>query len=833
MRVPLSWLREYVDFDWPADELAARLTMLGMEVQAIEQVGEGWSQVVVGRLLEVAPHPGADRLSLTRVEVGDGGAPLAIVCGATNIAVGQRVPVALPGAVLPGGRRIEVTRIYGAESHGMLCSGAELGLTTDADGILILANDGAAGPAVGTPLEKVVGDTVIDVDVKPNRGDALSLVGLAREVAALTGGRVRWPAVALPESGDETRAHLAVSVEAPELCPRFVGRWVDGLVVGPSPLTVQLRLGAAGMRPVSNVVDASNYVMLELGKPIHNFDAAAVAEGRIVVRRAGDGERIETLDHVERVLTPDTLLIADPRAPLGIAGVMGGAGSEVSAATTAVIVESAIFDPVSIRRTAQRFSLRSEASQRFERGQEWRLARLGADRTAQLLAEWAGGRPAVGVVDTSAREQPPRRVPFRPARVNRLLGTDLAPGRMSELLARAEIESAPAMDREPVPVIDGDDGLAVAADDGALVAIVPGHRRDIGIEADIAEEVARLDGYDRVPALLPTSATPVYRPDPRRFIDGARELLAGRGLVEVLTEELLAADDHARLGHADGDPPTIRLANPVSADRLELRRSLLPGLLRALAGNERRRREQVAIFELGPIHAYVDGEPWQADRLGIVLAGQWQAPSWVQPPRAADVEDVKGIVEWLVERATRRRVEYVPATAQAGVEHPNRIAEINVIADAGTAVGGGRVGEIDPRLLRAYDIRAEHVPFAILDVAALAALVQPASVGELSRLPAVERDIAVVVGESTSHAQVAALIRGAAGPTLEELTLFDRYQGPPLGPDEVSLAYRLRLRPADRPLTEAEVEPIMAAVGAALRDGIGARIRGAQEGSSA
>ncbi|HEY7598708.1 MAG TPA: phenylalanine--tRNA ligase subunit beta, partial [Candidatus Limnocylindrales bacterium] len=664
------------------------------------------------------------------------------------------------------------------------------------------------------------------------RGDALSLVGLAREVAALTGGQVRWPHITVPESGDATADHLAVEVEAPDLCPRFVGRWVDALAIGPSPLRTQLRLAAAGMRPVSNAVDASNYVMLELGKPIHNFDAAAVADGRIIVRRARGAEQLETLDHVARTLTVDDLLIADARGPLGLAGVMGGAGSEVGAATRAVIVESAIFDPIAIRRTAQRYSLRSEASQRFEKGQEWRLARVGADRTAQLLAEWAGGRPAVGVVDTDPTDQPARQVAFRPQRVNRLLGTELPAARMRELLARVDIETAPAAPTQQVPLIDGPAPLAAAAGEGTLLATVPGHRRDIAIEADVAEEVARLNGYDEVPALLPQSATPVYRPDPRRFVDDARELLSGRGLVEVLTEELIAPLDHARLGLAEVDQRTIRLANPLSADRSELRRSLLPGLLRALAGNERRRRDGVAILEVGAIHAYRDDAPWQAERLGILLAGDWQPVGWAQPARPADLEDVKGIVEWLVARVARRSVEYSPATADAGVEHPNRTASVRIIGADEPEADMGRVAEVDPRLLRAYDIRAEHVPFALLDVAALAKLARPAAVSGLSRLPAIERDIAVVVDESTGHAQVATLIRDAAGPHLDGLTLFDRYQGPPLGPQEVSLAYRLRLQPHDRPLAETEIEQLMAAVAAALRDHLGARIRGAQEGSS-
>ena len=364
MRVPLSWLRDYVDIQLTPEQLAERLTLLGMEVKSLERWGEDWQNVVVGELLTVERHPRADRLSLTTVTIGSG-EPLEIVCGATNIAPGQRVPVALPGAVLPGGRTIERTEKMGATSNGMLCSGDELRLTGDADGILILP----AEAPLGAPILDLYGDVVLDVDVKPNRGDALSLVGLAREVAAVTGAEIRFPDTDPTETGEPVERSLAVEVEQRALCTRFVARRVTGVTVGPSPDHVQMRLIAAGQRPVSNVVDVSNYVMLELGKPIHTFDAAAVHEGRIIVRLARPLERFETLDHVDRELDPDTLLIADPAGPLGIAGVMGGAASEVSDSTTDVIVESAIFDPVSIRRTAFRYALRSEASLRFEKGQ--------------------------------------------------------------------------------------------------------------------------------------------------------------------------------------------------------------------------------------------------------------------------------------------------------------------------------------------------------------------------------------------------------------------------------------------------------------------------------
>ena len=796
MKVPLSWLRDYVDFDLPPERLAERLTLLGMEVGSIEKIGADWTSVVIGELLEVGPHPNADRIQLTKVRVSDTDAPLQIVCGAHNIAAGQRVPVALPGAVLPGNKRIGVSTIQGTESQGMLCSGAELGLSADSDGILIL--DGL-NTQLGQPLSDVVGDVVLDIDVKPNRGDALSMIGLAREVAAISGTKVRWPEIVVPESGDSTDDHVWVEVADKRLCTRFVARYVDGLRIGPSPVKIQLRLSAAGMRPVSNAVDASNYVMLEMGKPIHVFDAASVSGGTIIVRPAHDGEQLETLDHVKRTLSPDTLVIADAGGAIGIAGVMGGAGSEVSDTTTAAIVESAIFDPVSIRRTAFQYALRSEASLRFEKGQEFRLARIGADRTTQLLAEWSGGRPAVGVVDTNATEEEPKRVSFRPARVNRLLGSGYLPEDMTDALAAVEIAT-----EQPV---DGDRD--------SMVAVVPTHRRDIEIEEDVAEEIARIIGYDMLPPRLPNSVMPHYRQDPRRFEDSVRDALAGRGLSEVVTHGLIDPVDHERLGYAADDPATIRVSNPVASDHAELRRSLLPGMLEVVARNERQRRTDVTVFEIGAIHEWTGAEPRESDWLGILLAGK----------RDASVEDAKGLIEALAARFNLGRISYSATSPRAGVEHPGRTAEVVLHATGGAATIG-RVGEVDPRLIAAYEIKAEGVVFAQLDMSALAASFNPApTVRDIDALPVVERDLAVIVSRATPAGSVESTIRDAAGPLFVNVELFDRYQGPPLEANEISLAYRLRFQPSDAQLSEQSIESAVEAVTKALARDVGGRLR--------
>lgn len=824
MRVPLSWLGEYVDLELAPEQLAERLTLLGMEVEGIDRIGTDWRSVVVGELLDVVPHPASPRLSLTRVDVGDGRPALTIVCGATNIRPGQRVPVARPGAVLPGGRRIETTRIAGEESQGMLCSGVELRLTDDADGILILPQ---ASP-VGRPLAELYGDVVLDVDVKPNRGDALSLVGIAREVAAATGARLRPPIVEVPEAGDATADHVWVEVRDAHRCPRFVARYVDGIAVGPSPLAIQLRLAAAGLRPISNVVDASNYVMLELGKPVHAFDAAAVPDGRLIVRLSQAGEHLETLDHVVRELDSETLLIAGTDGPLGIAGIMGGAASEVGEATNSVIVESATFDPVAIRRTAQRYGLRSDASQRFEKGQEWRLARVGADRTAQLIARWAGGRAAVGAVDTDPAQPPATRVAFRPARVNRLLGMALRREEMRTLLGRVEVGTEPATSEDGVPVVDGEApvGLLPSEVGDALVAIVPPHRRDLTIEADVAEEIARIRGYDTIAPLLPATRMPPYRPEPRRLVDELRELLAARGLNEVITAALRSPAEHTGLGWGAGDPATIQIANPVSVDHSELRRSLLPGLVEVLRSNERQRRHEVAIYEVGAVHRWEAGEPREEPTVALLLAGAADPPGLNVVERSWELADAKGLVEWLVLRFSRARVWYEPTAPLEGVEHPGRTAAVLGETDDGHRVTLGRVTELHPRYLAAAELRASRVAFASLSIDGLG-LLRPARVrvGGLPRVPSVERDVALVVDEARHAAELEAVIRASGGPLLDDVRLFDRYVGAPLASGQVSLAYRLRFQATDHGPSEAELDGAVGQIVAAARERLGARLR--------
>ncbi len=829
MRAPLNWLRDYIDIQLTPEQLAERLTVLGMEVKGIEAWGADWRSVVVGELLTVAKHPSADRLSLTTVDVG-GGQVLEIVCGATNIAPGQRVPVALPGAVLPGGRRIERAEKMGVVSNGMLCSGDELNLTSDADGILILP----PGTPLGTELTSLYGDTVLDIDVKPNRGDALSLIGLAREISIVTGAPVRMPEANLAESGRPAAELVSIQIDDPAWCSRFVARCLSGIHVGPSPDTVQVRLKAAGMRPISNVVDASNYVMLELGKPTHAYDAAAVHEHHFVVRRATAGERIETLDHVERLLSVDDLVVADPVEVLGIAGIMGGASSEVSDTTTDVIVESAIFDPVAIRRTGQRYALRSEASLRFEKGQEFRLARIGADRVAGLIAAWAGAGVAPGRVDTASTEPEPARLAFRPARINRLLGTRLEPAEQRSILARAGIASHEIAGPSSITVSSQPKPLTVDAGPGeACRAVVTTWRADLEIENDLAEEIARVIGYESIPAILPDTAMPAFLDSPLGVRNLVRQTLAGAGLTEVITSalvsprlvELFRPIVAETIVVPGDDPPAgrpIRVVNPLSADHSVLRQGLLGSLLEVVATNLDQGRSDVAIFELGKGYAYDEagGAVHEWWRLGLALTGASRPAAWNRPAEDWQLDDAKGLIELLAERLGQARPDWTPLTTEP-VFHPGRSA--SGLADDDLA---GRAGELHPGLPAELDLRAERVVIAEFAIRGLNGGAAPeVRVEPIPRFPPVERDLAVVLDKAITAAAVERAIRSGAGDLLRDVRLFDVYRGAPLLPSEQSLAWRLTFQAADRTLTDAQIETSLAAVAAALASEVGGRIR--------
>jgi phenylalanyl-tRNA synthetase beta chain len=814
MRVPLSWLRDYVDIEMPPRRLAEELTVRGMEAE-VETADAGWTDVVVGRLVEVERHPNADSLWLTKVDIGAGGEPIQIVCGAQNLEVGQLVPAALVGSVLPGERRIERTKIRGVVSNGMLCSAVELGLGADADGIHILGRADEIRP--GTALAEVVGETILDVDVKPNRGDALSMVGLAREIAAFTGVALRLPSVAVDETDEAADAHVKVRIEEPELNPRFTARWFDDVANGPSPDWMQRRLVAAGMRPISAVVDVTNYVMHELGQPMHAYDADAIPDGQIVVRRARDGERLETIDHVERSLDERMLVIADRERAIGLAGIMGGASTEVTEATTRVILESAIFHGPTIRNTARRLGLRSEASMRHEKGIGHDLPRIAADRAARLIAEITGAKVGRGIVDNDPDSKPPMRIEVSVDRLNRLLGVELDGPAVGELLS---------------PL-----GFGVTGSGDALEVSVPAHRLDVTVPADVAEEVARAYGYERIEGRLPYAALPPYREDPSAGRNRARRVLAGMGLDEVVTYALIGPDDLARTGLDGTDPALVRIYNPLSADHAVMRPSMTPSLLSALMENARRRRPDAWLFELGKVYWYrADAQQTPRDaradtagtgryeswELGIALSGFAAPAAPGESAIPADVAIIKGVIDALHDALGAPRPAYRaedPASHHPH-RHPGRTA---LILDAAGRPYGS-VGEVHPRVVEEWGLAGRPVD-ASVDIDRLLELVPGETRSRpISSAQPVDRDLAVVVDEGTPLGEVLRVARMSAGPLLDELRPFDVYRGEQIGPGRVSYAIAFRFQPLEAG-QEGTVDKALNKVRGSLQHHLGAEIR--------
>jgi phenylalanyl-tRNA synthetase beta chain len=823
MKIPLSWLREFTDVQLTAEQLADALTLRGLEVRGVERWGANWKKMVVGELLEVGPHPKADRLQLTKVRIGDGPI-LNIVCGARNIAAGQRIPVALVGAEMPDGRRIERAEKMGIASEGMLCSGQELDATDDGDGILIL--DPSA--PLGLPLVDYLGEDVIDVDVKPNRGDLLSILGLAREVGAITGAPVAYAARPLKEGADAVAAGLALRVADEALAPHVVLRVVDGLKVAASPDRVQMRLKAAGLRSISNVVDATNYIMLELGKPTHAFDRAKVGD-TVQIRLAKKGESLETLDHEVRTLDATDLVVADERAALALAGVMGGASSEVSPSTTSVIIESAIFAPTSVRRTAQRHSLRSEASHRFERGQERRLAALGADQVAALLTEWAGGVARAGRLVSGAEEVPAATLNFRPSRVRALLGVALTDDEQIALLGPIGISADAAADATKIAITPK---RSVAAAKGSARAVrVPSWRSDLEIEADLAEEVARLYGYERIPISIPSADLPTHRPSPTLLRDRVRRLLADAGLYEVVTHALVSAAQAelwseptalvtgslaASEGAAGG--ASIVLQNPLSADHDRLRQSLLPSLLDRVDANLRYGATSGAIFEVGRGYGITKGLPSEWTRLAIAVWGDREQGAPSASASTWSLDELKRLLAQ-VAHLVGERPGY-GARLDSAVLHPGVNAGISGDRFAGL------LGELHP----ASPIWRDE-PRILLAEVAIAGLragrVEIAHVSLPPATPPVERDVALLIPAATTVGQVVAVARSAVS-RATAIELFDLFAGAPLAPGERSAGLRFTFQPSATGADDEAIAAELAAFEGAVLRACGARIRGVE-----
>ncbi len=820
MKVPLKWLREYVSLDdLSVDVLVHRLTLAGLEVAGTEHIGREWDRerILVGEVLEVRRHPNADRLTVVDVSFG-AGSPLSVICGAPNIQPGmhgQKVALARVGARLYDGHSreprqitLKANTIRGVRSEGMICSEKELGLSEDHTSVVILPEDAP----LGLPLADYLGEVILDVDLTPNLGRCYSMIGVAREVAALFGRELRRPFPSPRETGDPIAGQVTVEVLDPDLCPRYSAALVRDVPMVPSPSWMQQRLLRAGMRPINVVVDTTNYVMLEFGQPLHAFDYEKLRPKpgqdyppAIVVRRARPGECLITLDGVERVLDPDALLICDGQGPVALAGVMGGLESEVTEATRHILLESAHFDPIGIRRTSQALHLSSEASIRFERGVDPEGTVWALRRACALLEELAGAVTARGVVDVYSRPCPPRAVALPAGEVRRILGISLTAEEVAELL-------------RPL-------GFACTVEGETVQVEVPSFRMDVSLPADLLEEVARMYGYDRIPATLLRDILPPQRGNALLELqEHIRDVLVGCGLDEVITYSLTNLRSVSRLtpGMPEIDGSRyLRLANPLSPEREYLRQTLMAGLLEALALNLRS-YERVALFEIGRVYLPREGQelPDEPPMLGLALAGQREERSWISSA-AGDMDffDLKGVVEVLLDRLGIVGARFEPSAHPSF--HPGRQATLWLGEEV-----IGHLGEVHPQVCAQFELPthriclAEVSLFPFLHHAGLR-LYEP-----LSRFPAVIQDIAVVVDEGVPAVRVAEVIRRAGGPLLRDVALFDVYRGSPLPEGKRSLAYRLTFQAMDRVLVEDEVNRLrVKKIVPALERALGATIR--------
>jgi phenylalanyl-tRNA synthetase beta chain len=784
MKFSERWLRSMVDPPIGTAALCDQLTMSGFEVESVEPAAPPFTRVVVGRIDKLAPHPNAERLRVASVDVG-GAAPLTIVCGAPNAAIGMHAPVALEGALLPGGTRIEAATLRGVDSRGMLCSARELGLFEDAAGLLALS--GTLAPGLDLRDALALDDALITLKVLPNRPDCLSLAGLAREVSAITGAPLALPQRPLIEAAHERMPRIRV--EDPDACPRFAARLIDGIdPLAPTPEWMKQRIERSGIRSISAVVDITNYVMLELGQPLHAYDERHV-EGDIVVRFAREAESLTLLNGDVLTLQPDLLLVADENKPLGLAGIMGGEHSGIAGDTRRVLLEGAFWNPAVIQGKMRRLGFSSDAGYRFERGVDPELGPAGVDRATRLILDICGGR-AGPLADVKAilPARPPVRM--RTARARKILGIELSPAMVESVFARLQL----ARER------DGDD----------FIVIPPSFRFDLTGEEDLIEEVARIHGFDRIPAAAaPHVQSMLPAPETKRPVLALKRRLAGRDWQEIVTFGFVSSAVEAAL---DPGASPVRVQNPIAAQLDVMRTTLLPGLIEVLRTNLNRRLARVRIFESGRVFrgTAIDAQPV---RLGGLAFGPADPEQWGEATRPVDFFDVKGDLAALAAP--------LAIVTRAGVRpwlHPGRSAIVDI-----EGRDAGWMGELHPRLVRHFELPSAPVVFEV-DVDALATLPLPQG-RAVSKLPMVRRDLAVVVDAELPAQTVLDALHEARVPYVDSLAPFDVYRGPGLPSGKKSLAILVLIRDTERTLTDAEIEGTMDALRRVLEQRFGAELR--------
>jgi len=797
MFVPVKWLREYVNIDdVDINTLSDRLVMSGSKVEAVEHLGEEIKGVVVGKILEMNPHPNADKLLVTKVDVGT--EVIQIVTGANNIKVGDYIPIVMAGGELPGGVKIKKGKLRGEESNGMMCSAKELGIADKVipqyqkDGIFILDQ---AYP-LGEDIKKVLGleGYVIEFEITPNRPDCLSMLGIARETAATFNCNMQYPDVKIAQEHGNIEEYASIEVESPELCGRYVGRVATDLVIQPSPMWLQQRLMGAGVRPINNIVDITNYVMLEMGQPLHAFDLDQLADRKIIVRKAAAGEVFQTLDGMQRNLDDTMLMIADGKRSVGLAGVMGGENSEVTEQTKSILIESAYFHPDNIRTTSKKLGLRTEASARFEKGIDPNGCRLAADRVCQLIEELGAGRIVKGTIDIYPEPVEKKVIEIRPQRINNLLGISLAPDEIKDILTRLELE--------------------VTIESNIMKATVPTYRADLLKEIDIVEEVARIYGYDEIPNTVPKGNTQGAKTNGQIIEDYSKDVLNGLGLNEITTYSFVSPKsfDMIRIAEDSFMRNVVKLINPLGEENSIMRTTLMANMLEVLARNYSRKVESAKAFELGrvfiPLSVPVDRLPVEKKILTLGMYG-----------KGTDFYTLKGTIEELLTKLGIEKCQYIPEKNHPTF-HPGRCANI-LYGDHILGV----LGEIHPDVAENYDIDertyiAELDFNILLQITRLDRLYKP-----LPKYPAITRDMALVLEDHIYVKQIEDIIWSNGGTTLESVKLFDVYKGKQIQEGYKSVAYSLTYRAADRTLVDEEVNQIHDKIVRALEKELKAQLR--------
>ncbi len=786
MKVSLSWLRDYVAIDMPAEELAHMLTMTGFEVEGLENRFAYLDTVLTASIESIAPHPNADKLKLCRVRAAE--RTFQVVCGAPNAAVGLLAPLALPGTELPNGSRVAENSIRGTKSEGMLCSQAELGLGADRSGLMTLPQALSSGQPLNTALG--IDDAVMEINITPNRPDGLSIIGIAREVAGFLGVPVKKAALNLNPSGGRIEDLTSVRIDAPAHCPRYAARLLEGITVGPSPFWLQDRLLSIGLRPINNIVDITNFVMMEVGQPLHAFDFDRLEENRIVVRTAAPGERFTTLDGKEHQLNADALMICDGRKPVAIGGVMGGMNSEIEPATQRVLIESAYFNPISIRKTAKLLGLKTEASHRFERGVDPHGTRYALDRAAQLMTELGGGKLVDGCIDVVYDLPAQSPITLSAAAANRALGTRLTRDEMADLLEKIEFKVKPA----------DEDRLSVTA---------PSFRVDVSRPEDLMEEIARRAGYDRIPVTFPTIPA-VTRPLAAALAQRQRirELMSGMGFNETITYSFVHADACRRLRLPEDDPRCRQLAilNPLSEDQTVMRTSLLPGLLEVMKRNMARQIKTLKLFETGKIFISKgnDQQPQEIQMLAGLWTGERSAADWHTQPEPCDFYELKGAVEGLLEglHIPAARFTALPDD-QCAYTRPG--ASARILADAELL---GIIGELHPQVIGGFELKQTAFIFELYMDRLLKSTPDEIQYQPLPKYPAIARDATLIVEKATEAGSLLEQIRLMNEPLVEEARLFDIFEGLPIAEGYKSVSLRIVYRSAEGTLEDATVNQL-------------------------